>query len=382
LNFQESPQFQWPDKADQSQLAYQRSVQQTLKEGNISVNFKKLKNFRIEASDSKLHTIPIPVSPKLGQIFANWFSTLSNLGMQKKLASIALWEKAFFINSDASEIGVGVNLLYQERGKPQATTILVSQHCELPGALKSFIEDAGTSVIRASCAREAFGVWFAVKTLTTLLQKFDKEALPVFLYTDSLAVAFMFLSQHAQNYITQKYISESLQMFHAFEQPFEVLWKRRSEPSAESADLASKLPPWRCSPRLEDRLRKIIQADSSMQLCYPLDPLDMIRLRPGRIPRDFASWHNVQHQSKCLVLIVPPNLQKLTYQNIIDCFLQFSLQGFLIVPRLHFKSWFSYTLQRLGTPLNVDTSPENFESSIFQTSPKFNFQMAIFRLQQ
>ena len=191
----------------------------------------------------------------------------------------------------------------------------------------------------------------------------------------------MFLSQHAQNYITQKYISESLQMLHAFEKPFEVLWKRRSEPSAESADLASKLPPWRCSPRLEDRLRKIIQADSSMQFCYPLDPLDMIRLRPGRIPRGFISWHNVQHQSKCLVLIVPPNLQKLTYQNIIECFMQFSLQGFLIVPRLHFKSWFSHILQRLGTPLNVDTSPENFESSIFQTSPKFNFQMAIFRLQ-
>ena len=117
-----------------------------------------------------------------------------------------------------------------------------------------------------------------------------------------------------------------------------------------------------------------------MHFCYPLEPLDMIRLRVGRIPKDFHLWHNNTETAKCPILIVPPNLQKTTYQNVVDCFMQFALQGFLILPHLHFKSWFPQVTQTLGPPLTVDTSPENFESSIFQTSSKFNFQMAIFRL--
>ena len=62
LNLQESPHFQWPGKGDQSQIEYQRSVQQLLKQSNTSVNFEKLKNFRVEVSDTRLYKIPIPVS--------------------------------------------------------------------------------------------------------------------------------------------------------------------------------------------------------------------------------------------------------------------------------------------------------------------------------
>ena len=150
----------------------------------------------------------------------------------------------------------------------------------------------------------------------------------------------MFLSHHTHNYTTQKYISETLQMIHTLEQSFEILWKRRSEPSAESVDMASKLPPWKCSLKLEDRLRRILHCTKDTQFWYPVEPLDMLRLRISRVPKDFHFWHNLQDKSKCSMLIVPPNLQKHTHQNVVNCFLEFFLQDFLILPRLHFKSWF------------------------------------------
>ena len=380
LNLADSPALQWPSSADPCQLEYQRSVQELLRQTNTSVTFAKLQHFKTEACDSKLYKMKIPVSPKLKQIFANWFSTLTATRFSTKPGSIAFWEKAYFVNSDASEIGVGINLLYQEKNNPRATVIVLSQHYPLPDALKSFLSKNDLPIIRASCAREAYGIWYAVKTLVKLLKKFHREPLPLFIYTDNLAVAFMFHSQHAQNYITQKYLGETLQLLHSLNTPFEVLWKRRSEPSAESADLASKLPPWRCSPALENRLRRILKLPQNSAFHYPIAPLDMLRLRRGRVPENLSQWHRAKNTSKILILIVPPNLQKQTYANVVDCFLQFSLNGFLIVPRLHFKSWFSSLVQKLGPPLKVDTTPENFTTSIFQTSVVFNLQMAIFRL--
>lgn len=79
------------------------------------------------------------------------------------------------------------------------------------------------------------------------------KPLPVFIFTDNLVVSFVFKSQHAPHHITQKYMVDTLKLLHKFQQSFEILWKRRSEPSAMSADLASELPPWKCSPKLESR---------------------------------------------------------------------------------------------------------------------------------
>ena len=379
LNLAKSPPLQWPSATDPSQLEYQQSVQTLLRQTDTSVTFAKIQHFKAEACDAKLYKIKIPVSPKLEQIFANWFSTLTATKFRTKPQSIAHWEKAYFANSDASEIGVGVNLLYQERNTPQATRIMLSQHYPFPDALKSFLSTQDLPIIRASCAREAYGIWYAMKTLVRLLRKFHREPLPIFIYTDNLAVAFMFHSQHAQNYITQKYLRETLQLLHSLNEPFEILWKRRSEPSAESADLASKLPPWECSPILKTRLRRILKMPRTTRFHYPVAPLDMLRLRRGRVPDSLLPWHQSTDMSRIIIIIVPPNLQKQTYANVVECFLQFSWNGFLIVPRLHFKQWFSSLVQTLGPPLKVDTTPENFHSSIFQTKV-FNLQMAIFRL--
>ena len=190
----------------------------------------------------------------------------------------------------------------------------------------------------------------------------------------------MFHSQHAQNYITQKYLSETTHLLQAFGEPYEIFWKRRSEPSAASADLASKLPPWRCSQKLINLIKAHFIVDKHTRFFYPLDPLDLIRLRIGRIPKNFENFHNKQTPGSEMIIIVPPNLQKNTYRNIIECFSQFVLQGFLIIPHLHHKSWFSPLLQRLGMPLKVETNEIFFTNTIFTTKVKFAFKMAIFPL--
>ena len=243
----------------------------------------------------------------------------------------------------------------------------------------------GNSKVRSSCARETFGLKQAAQSLSQLVDCPDSvhmslKKLPIFLYTDNLGTAFMFHSQHAQNYITQKYLTETTQLLYQFGQPFEVFWKRRSEPSAVSADLASKLPPWYCTPFLINHIKAFFKLEGSTDFFYPVEPLDLIRLRIGRIPKNFEKYHNIHTQSSQMIVIIPPNLQKNTYRNILECFSQFVLTGFIIIPHLQHKSWFSPLVQRLGTPLKVDTNQTFFQSTIFSTSVRFAFKMAVFRL--
>ena len=375
-----SPDYKWPTKPDPQQIQYQRDLQHALQGKKVSITFAKIASFKIEASSKKLHHIKIATPQQLELIFANWFAILSKSDMLVKHESLAHWQTAYFVNSDASEIGAGVNVLLQEKGNPKATKILVSQHFAFPPELKSLLPQEGASIIRSSCARETFGLKQSALSLHKTLKVSNLKPLPVFLYTDNLGTAFMFHSKHAQNYITQKYLTETLKLLHGLNQPFEIFWKRRSEPSASSADLASKLPPWRCSPMLVKQITHFFGQNENTTFFYPLEPLDMIRLRVGRVPKGFEKFHNKQSLRKQMLLIVPPNLQKHTYRNIIECFAQFSLCGFLILPHLHNKSWFSPLLQRLGNPLKVDTSPLFFQSTVFETSVQFAFKMAIFKL--
>jgi len=376
LNLSDSPGQTLPVDPPPSQLNYQRLVQESLSKCDTSVTFAKLQNFNTNPSKSALFNIQIPVNPKLAQIFANWFDTLSNEVLTVRHPSLVNWEKAFFINSDASEIGVGINILYQEKGKPWLSRILLSEHHPLPAALKSLISSPEISVIRSSCAREAFGIWCATNALCHRFQV--RAPLPVFIFTDSLAVSFLFKSQHATHHITQQYMTVTLKLLHKFNQPFEILWKRRSEPSAMSADLASKLPPWTCSESLEARLKHCLKLGPKIQFTYPIKPLELLHLRLGRVPPRIQLWNNQKNLFP--IIIVPPNLQKQTYSNILECFGQFKINGLLIIPGMKYKTWYSRLVKHHGDPLLVNTVAENFTSSIFRTITKFHFQMAIFHL--
>lgn len=148
-------------------MNYQRSVQLNLTKFDTSITFAKFQNFQTDPSNSTLFNIKIPVHPKLAQIFANWFATLSSAILTVKHPSLVNWRKNYFVNSDDSEIGVGINLLYQEKGKPWQTRILLSEHHALPATLQSFIVSPEISVIRSSCAREAFGIWCVINALST-----------------------------------------------------------------------------------------------------------------------------------------------------------------------------------------------------------------------
>ena len=378
LDLSSSPGRFLPIDPSPAQLNYQRTVQANLTKLDTSITFAKLQHFQTDPSNSALFSKQIPVHPKLAKIFANWFDTLSEEVLTIKHPSLVNWQKAFFVNSDASEIGVGINLLFQEKGKPWQTRILLSEHYALPAALQSLINKSEISVIRSSCAREAFGIWCAVSALCTRFQMRLLKPLPIFIFTDSLAVSFVFKSQHATHHITQKYMVETLKMLHQFNQPFEILWKRRSEPSAMSADLASKLPPWSCSSSLESILKHRLKLGPKTKLIYPIKPLELLHLRMGRIPPGIESWNN--RKNLLPIIIVPPNLQKQTYGNVLECFNQFKIKGLLIVPGMKYKAWYSNLVKQHGIPLLVKTGEENFNSSIFRTITKFHFQMAVFNL--
>ena len=145
-----------------------------------------------------------------------------------------------------------------------------------------------------------------------------------------------------------------------------------------SADLASKLPPWSCSTSLESILKHRLKLDPKTKLIYPIKPLELLHLRMGRIPPGLQSWNN--KESLFPIIILPPHLQKQTYRNVLECFNQFKIEGLLIVPGMKYKAWYSHLVQQHGIPLLVNTTEENFNSSIFRTLTKFHFQMAIFHL--
>ena len=176
----------------------------------------------MEAADRRLYKLPIPTPIKLKDICANWFAILCHSKSTQTHPSLMHWTEAFFINSDASEIGVGINILYQVKGKPQATKILSSKHFPLPADLQSLLSTHGESVIRPSCARETFGLAQATRDLQELIIENKLKTLPCFLYTDNLGTAFMFHSKHAKNYITQRYLTATLRTLHDFQQPFEI----------------------------------------------------------------------------------------------------------------------------------------------------------------
>ena len=125
-------------------------------------------------------------------------------------------------------------------------------------------------------------------------------------------------------------------MLHEIGVPFQVIWKPRWCKSAMSADLASRLSPWKCTVSLQKQIETFFNINFS-DLLDVYKPVYLARLTSLDVPLQIEK---LMHYKQPLLLFIPPNLPRATYLNIWHCFSKFPIKGIAIVPALHFSQWF------------------------------------------
>ena len=370
------------------QAVYQKQVQQAAGD-QIAITFRPLPNFHSTPITKEFYNKPFPTPKELAHIFAQWFSCLeTTLTKIEHKQPIVDWDAAFFLICDASDIGVGAHVVYQDKSYPTNLDIKVSMHKAFPPALQSFVNSNNNEAIRSSCAREAYGLYTVVRELYLWLEKnydhsngdhFSIPSIPLLIFTDSLGIAHMFRTKNIQNHITLFYINEAYRILTAIGQPYALIWKPRSCPSAQAADLASKMPPWSLTQKTLQKISKTFKIRTPLIPDYLMSPVELLNLSEMSLPPKLQQYHKSR---KLAFIILPPNFPKGSYETISLCLLKFNIRGFLIVPELKYTPWFTHIQEKLGNHLALPTSKEWFQSTIFHKSSKrYKFNMAIFHFQ-
>ena len=361
------------------QYIYQKEVAKKLDSINISVAFTTQGCQQNPEFTKDIYRKDFATPPDLEPVFSGWFQTLKMQNAFQNKAIPVDWVRAYFVSTDASELGAGYHILIQTNKEPQSTKRIISNFAPFPSELRTIITTEGVTLTRASCARESFGVWRALEHLASYLHQRNLKPLPTFIYTDSLGLAFMMQDCQAKNHTTNKYITASLVILSKFNVPWEIFWKPRSTLSARSADLASKLPPWKLTEFSITELQKSfphVQIDP----IYPLTPLDFLDMQRG-IPPPKLNQLLTSPRGKINTIILTPDLPKQTYRKALECLLQFPLEALLIVPQMKYKSWYSTLLETVGPPVFLQPTPKNFRSEQFQSAKTYHFSMACFTVQ-
>ena len=265
------------------QSIYQKTLAKKLDSQNISVTFTTQGYQQNPEFTRNIYRKEFPTPSDLEPIFAGWFQTLKMQNAFQNKAIPVDWLRAFFLSTDASEVGAGYHILVQTNHEPQSTIRIISNFAPFPSELRTIVTTTGGTITRASCARESFGVWRALDHLAVYLHERKMQPLPTFIYTDSLGLAFMMQDSQAKNHITNKFISASLGILAKLNIPWEVFWKPRSALSARSADLASKLPPWKLTKISIEILQKRFP-NVLIDPVYPLSPLNFLDMQKGVPP--------------------------------------------------------------------------------------------------
>ena len=189
----------------------------------------------------------------------------------------------------------------------------------------------------------------------------------------------MFHTKNIQNHITLFYISEASRILNALGLPYELIWKPRSCPSSQAADLASKMPPWSLTQKNLQKISKTFKVRTPLIPDYLMTPVELLNLSEMSLPDKLQRYNKSR---KLDFIILPPNFPKGSYETISLCLLKFNIRGFLIVPELKYTPWFDHIQEKLGNHLALPTSKEWFQSSILHKSSKrYKFNMAIFHFQ-
>ena len=358
---------------------YQLKCSSSAHKFDCLLKYKHLKLLPHTPPSKKIYKMKFKTPPELGRIFSSWFANLqATTELISEKTYFAEWTTGFFVTADASEIGVGFHILFQKRNSPRDTQILISAHRPFPDELQSWLNSNSTSAIRSSAAREAYALYCAASKLTEITSKGSKT--PIFFYTDSLALAFLFSQQRATCSLTFHYIKKThlLLLRHKLHQ-YKLFWKQRTLPSAQSADTASRLAPLFLTPLSINLIKEFHPyTQNATRVKYFLKPVELLNLHESSVPPKMEYHHNIHNKKFMNIVIIPPNLPKDSYGKICRCLMKFNFFGLIITPNLIHTMWFAQLQKELGKHLILPFDQQHYNSTIFKKTKKFGFSSAVF----
>ena len=353
------------------QLSFNRKIQD-LSPPDLVLTFKSRKLFTSPEVSSELYHIPFPTPVELDRIFRGWFSCLEHFSHIMSHTNIyATFTKAFFITSDASDLGVGFHILSLTKNQPSKTTILGQSFIPFPDILKSFIISNSDKLVHDSGIREMFGLFSALKLLITL----PTEPLPVILFSDNLETVLSFSSFKNKNSLALFYLKSSLDLLHKDNIPYEAIWKPRTVISARSSDLASRLSNWNLNSEGLNLAFSFFNISPQTIFHVPWTPIQLIQWTSITVPPNINLFHNTE---KFIIILLPPNFPKFQYQCIFKNISRFNFNGLLVCPLFKNTSWFNShfsTKPHLELPFTAD-----FFKTSYLSDNVFKFNAGIFSL--
>jgi hypothetical protein len=311
------------------------------------------------------------------KVFCSWFEHLfEEVSSCREASSNEQFELTLWLVNDASNVGVGMHALFVSHSGKFKTEKIASNFLEYPDDLKSLILDPDNQLTQSSVLREK---WAAISSLKWLQQMGLPEisepsavAFNVCIQTDSLNFAWEVLKQKSTNPRGARLLTEFFDLTKNLGVKWEVIWKSRWRPSSISADLGSRLVPWRLTDFARITLQETFTNFDLDEMICPWRPVEMAQWSEIDVPKRIWEFHS---QSRPLLVFLTPNISEHIYNIIIQCLKKFTLEGLIISPHLYNTQFFRRHLMDLHPQVLLPTSSLFFNA---QDMNLFSFQFNYF----
>ena len=249
------------------------------------------------------------LSVGFSKVCIQWVKNLYN---QQTLPFLGLKPVELVLVSDAGDLRMGGVIFLKK--SDQSHVLLHKMSEPLPTVYQRVFQAA--KFVSASVAREMLAIIFLLERAATifsetLTDEISNEISAIRIYTDSLGVAYAFLTKTSKNPTVRNALADLDRLSATLGRPISIDWRSRESPLQRVADLLSKLVDVRAS----NFLKRIVIAAFSLKEWPQITPFSAT---------DFCGWNPKIYSTEAFAeVIVPPGLSFYAYESILEFFFSF-----------------------------------------------------------
>ena len=234
---------------------------------------------------------------------------VKNLFFQQKLPFVGILACELVLVSDAGGLRMGGVIFL--RKKDQSHVLLHKMSENLPKVFQQCFQ--AVKFVSASVAREMLAIILLLQRAAdifseTLTDEIANEVSAIRIYTDSLGVAYAFLTKTSNNPTVQAALTDLERISASLKRPITIDWRSREEPLQKVADLLTRI----CDVTPSPFLKRLVMAKFSLKTWPTITPFTAT---------DFVGWNPTIYSTEAFALVlVPPGLSFKAYESIVEFF--------------------------------------------------------------